>query len=444
MMVLLPQVLSAQPLRLRDAIEQAWQRFPTVEAARAELRSANAAIRVSQDAYLPHASLHGQVTRATRNNVLGMVMPNQTIAPITGLAFTPETGQSAFGTSVGMLLRWEAYDFGTRRARVEVATARQAEQQARVELVRYELADAVANRFFQVLALQQAMLAAEASAHRWKTTLTAVQALVDAGLRPGADASRLRAELVRSQAEVTLARQQHAQSRAELGRLLADPLLSATLDSGFAAKPYTLNAAGDGATSHPLLELRQAEQNTLSLAARAIEKEWRPKIELYSLAFGRGSGARIDGSFRGGAEGLYPDIGNWGVGASFTLDLFERKRSRSRLGVQVAQAEAATAREAESALELQTLIQQARIALRAAQEVATQMPEALDVARELETQSQVRYRAGLTDITELADAQRTLRQAEVETAVSKIEVWRAAFGLAAAQGNLSQFLEQIP
>lgn len=434
----------ATPVTLKQAVEEAWNRYPSVDAARAEIDATQSEIRVAKDAYLPYASFHAQVNRATRNNVLGMLMPNQTITPITGLAFTGETGQSAFGTAVGFLVRWEAYDFGTRRARIQAADAKRTESSARLDLVRYELADRVADAYFQALAAEQAVAATEASVERWRAAQSAVDALVDAGLRPGADASRIRAERIRAEADVILAKQYSAQSIAELGRYLANPGLHATLDGEFAQHPYALADVEENVAAHPLVQLRIAERTALSALVKATDKEWLPKVELFSAAYGRGSGARIDGTFRGGAEGLYPDIGNWGVGASLSMNLFDRKRTRSRMEVQNSRVEAATARQSVSELELHTLAEQARIALESAQRVAEKMPEALDAARELENQSQVRYRTGLGEITELAESQRALRQAEIDTAVSRIQVWRAAFGLAAARGNLNGFLEQIP
>ncbi len=435
---------SSTPLSLRQAIQEAWARYPSVEAARAEINAAELDVRVAKDAYLPHASLHAQVNRATRNNVLGMLMPNQTITPITGLAFTGETAESAFGTAVGMLVRWEAYDFGARRARIVAADAKRAESNARLELIRYELADRVADSYFLAIASAETVLAAEATVERWRTARTAVNALVQAGLRPGADESRIRAELARAEADVILAKQRRATAIAELGRYLATPTADIALDRVLERTPYALALSEENVAAHPLVQLRVAEVGALSAQVKATGREWLPKFELFSSANGRGSGARIQGTFRGGLNGLYPDIGNWGVGGTFTMNFFDRKRTRSRMEVQNARVEAATARQSESELSLQALARQARINMEAAQGVAALMPELVSAARELENQSQVRYRTGLGDITELAEAQRSLRQAEIDNAVARIQVWRAAFGYAAASGNLNGFLEQLP
>jgi hypothetical protein len=43
----------------------------------------------------------------------------------------------------------------------------------------------------------------------------------------------------------------------------------------------------------------------------------------------------------------------------------------------------------------------------------------------------------------VAEAERILRRAETEDAVARLEVWRARFGVAAAEGDLSPVLSQL-
>jgi outer membrane protein TolC len=58
------------------------------------------------------------------------------------------------------------------------------------------------------------------------------------------------------------------------------------------------------------------------------------------------------------------------------------------------------------------------------------------------TRARVRYEHGLANITEMADAQRLLAQAEIEDSVAKLAVWRAMLAAAKLQGDLKPFLEQ--
>jgi outer membrane protein TolC len=69
--------------------------------------------------------------------------------------------------------------------------------------------------------------------------------------------------------------------------------------------------------------------------------------------------------------------------------------------------------------------------------IAADTPEALAAARTAEQQVTARYQAGLAQVTDVADAQRVLAQAEVDDAVARVEVWRAELLDARAAGNLT-------
>ncbi|MCA9664988.1 MAG: TolC family protein, partial [Myxococcales bacterium] len=64
-------------------------------------------------------------------------------------------------------------------------------------------------------------------------------------------------------------------------------------------------------------------------------------------------------------------------------------------------------------------------------------PIALAAARAAWQQASARYRAALSTITSVADAQRVLAQADLEHAIARIEVLRALVLLARAGGDLS-------
>lgn len=442
------QAAVADRYTLRKAVEEAWSKYPSISAANAAIRAAESQVTVARDEYLPSASMHLEMTHATRNNILGTMLPNQTILPVTGLAPNGPSARGVFGTAMGVLVSWTAYDFGTRRARVALAEAGRDESRARLELVRYQLADQVADAWFRAVAAERAEQAAAASVARWKTALDAVDVLVKTGLRPGADASRLRAELARAEAEQLASQDLTRRFLVEVARYLAEPERPLALEADWVLRPYAITTAGNAmegnAVDHPLLALRAATISSLSSDAALAQREWLPKIALYSSVSGRGTGARNNGDFRDGAAGLYPDTGNWALGVGFTVDLFDWKRFRNRKEVRDHRVEEARSNETEASIALRAIVQQARVSLETARAIAAKTPETVNATRELLTQSEVRYRTGLGTITDVADAQRTLRQAEVDDTLAKVGVWRAAYGLAAARGDLADFLAKTP
>jgi len=85
----------------------------------------------------------------------------------------------------------------------------------------------------------------------------------------------------------------------------------------------------------------------------------------------------------------------------------------------------------------------ARIHLDAARRIAETTPVELEAARALQVQARARYDAGLAAILEVAEAERILRRAETEDAVARLDVWRARFEVAAAEGNLAPVLSEL-
>jgi outer membrane protein TolC len=75
--------------------------------------------------------------------------------------------------------------------------------------------------------------------------------------------------------------------------------------------------------------------------------------------------------------------------------------------------------------------------------VAENTPVQLAAARATEQQATARYRAGLGNVTEVAEAQRLLTQAETDDSLARLGVWRAFLGVAAAEGDLTPFLSSV-
>ena len=88
-------------------------------------------------------------------------------------------------------------------------------------------------------------------------------------------------------------------------------------------------------------------------------------------------------------------------------------------------------------------MRRARALITAARRIAANTPIQLKAAQETELRARVRYENGLTNVVEVADAQRLLAQAEVDDAVARLGVWRALLQAARIQGDIRPFLQQV-
>jgi outer membrane protein TolC len=91
---------------------------------------------------------------------------------------------------------------------------------------------------------------------------------------------------------------------------------------------------------------------------------------------------------------------------------------------------------------LKTQDARARTLVDSARRIAENTQVQVRAAQETLTSARARYDHGLASITEMADAQRLLAQAEFEDSVSKLAVWRAMLAAAKLQGDLKPFLQQ--
>jgi outer membrane protein TolC len=114
---------SAPPgqLTLNDAIQAALKNYPAIKERRARAQAADEGVGVARTAYLPRLDLLLQENRATSNNVFGLIFPQGVIPPISGPVLGTKSYGGVWASAAGVLLSWEAVDFGQRKAAVDVA-----------------------------------------------------------------------------------------------------------------------------------------------------------------------------------------------------------------------------------------------------------------------------------------------------------------------------------
>lgn len=175
----LAQDSSSQSLTLEQAIEFALKNYPAIRAARAQSQSSEAGIELARTNYLPRADLIWQQNRATRNNVFGLLLPQSTLPSISGPDLGNRTLESAWGSAGGLLFSWEPFDFGLRKANVDLAKAQSQQAIANEALTKLEVSATAADAFLTLLAAEQTVRAADASVERADTLAKAVRVLVE-------------------------------------------------------------------------------------------------------------------------------------------------------------------------------------------------------------------------------------------------------------------------
>jgi outer membrane protein TolC len=268
-----------------------------------------------------------------------------------------------------------------------------------------------------------------------------IDALAANELRPGADASRAKAELALAQTQEINAEQAVDVAAAALAQLLGVAPESVSIRPGILLDlPPNAEPAGADLAQHPLARAGQATVNEVKAREKALNRSYYPRLSLQGAMFARGTGIRSDGSTGGAASGLGPNTQNWALGATATFPAFDWFSLRSKKEIEAHNERSATAKYDQVLQDLGGQVAKARAVLVGSRRVAQNTPIQLDAARTTEQQATARYRVGLGNITEVAEAERLLTQAQIDDSLARLGVWRALLGVAAADGDLAPFL----
>ena len=434
---------SQEPLTLDKAVTFAESNYPAIRVAQAQAEATKHNIDLAQTAYLPRLDLLWQENRASVNNIFGTLLPQGIIPSISGPVLGTKSFSSTFGSAGGSLFSWEPFDFGLRKANVDVARDQTKQANAAVEVTRLDVATFAADAFLALLAAQEAMRTAEANVSRAQVFADSVHVLVNNQLKAGADAARADAELSNAKNQLNRAQQSADISRAALAEALGIPGTSVTIDAGSLLDlPSDVSILPSNFDTHPIVMAQKAAIETVRAREHALNRSYFPKFYFQSALSARGTGARTNGTFEGGANGLFPTTPNFAVGMSVTFPAFDIFSIRARRKIEAGNEGVENARldQVEQSLKGQSARAQALLdgALRIAQET----PNQLKAAQQAEMLTRERYKYGLATVTDVADAQRLLAQAEIDNAVARLNVWRALLVAARLHGDLKPFLER--
>jgi outer membrane protein len=106
--------VSGAAVTITEVVESAQRDYPLIHVTQEEFNASVANIRLARTAYLPRVDGLVRVNRATRNNVFGTTLPQNTIPSISGPVIGSNNGGSVWGSATGLLITWQPFDFGLR------------------------------------------------------------------------------------------------------------------------------------------------------------------------------------------------------------------------------------------------------------------------------------------------------------------------------------------
>ena len=430
-------------LTIAQAVERSLHNYPSIQVSQEEITAAAAGIRLARTSYLPRVDALAQANRATRNNVFGLLLPQSVIPSMSGPVIGSNNFGTAWGSAVGTLVTWEPFDFGLRRANVDVASAARTQSEATLKRTQFDVAAATADAYLTLVAAQETVRAAEASVERAEVIGRTINALVNAQLRPGADASRAEAELAAARTQLIQAQQATTIARATISQFVGvEPAQIAVSGTPLLRLPPEREVTPLNTASTPVALEQGAVVEEARAQLRALERSYFPRFYLQASAYARGTSAETDGRLLGGVNGLAPNAQNYALGFSVAFPVLDLPAVHAREAAQSATIRAQTARARQIATDLRARWNAAVAALDGARRVAANTPAEVAAARAAVQQSTARYQAGLGTVDEVAEAERLLTQSEIDDALARLGVWRGLLGVATAAGDIQPFLAE--
>ena len=433
-------VSNANSQTLRDLLKQAESNFPVLKAKAFEVQAGQSNVISAKNESLPTLDASYQVNYATYNNITGMAL-TQFFMPISGPPSADNTYGGAFGSAASLLLNWEPFTFGQRRAHIDIAKAnlKYNEADALQEIFKHQVN--VIRTYLDVLMAHELLKVYAKNFERSKENVRVVHTLTISGLRPGVDTALFSAELSRAKIELLNYRKFLETQRAGLTELLASETLAYTSDSSY-FHTLPLFPADTTSSIHPLINLSKSKLEINLYQRTSVQRSMYPKLAAWGTGYARGSGIHYDGSVNS-KDGLSFNRYNYGVGLQLSVPLLRFVDVRNQLHQQNAIINAQNERLNQVKLELNKQRTVADLTLRNSLEIAKESPVFYHSAEFAFRSLLTRYNSGLTNYADLMQAQYGLVKAETDLKKSYLECWKALLYEAAVQGDLNLFLNQV-
>ncbi len=441
-LVATPARADAPPVKvmtLTEALAFARAHQPAIRAALARVAAQQEEARVPRAEWLPSVGVTVQGFAATANNSTGTYVgaPFVDVVRIGGTPTRiPGAARPYASTFVGAGVNQEVFDFGRIAARSAAADALVDVVRQHAAVERLDVDFSVEEAYFAVFAAKSVLKAAEEAEARARVHRDLAKAGVDAGLRSPVVLTRAAADLARFAIGTERARASVAVAQSVLAATVGVPEPGLDVSGSAPATremPSLSDAVRDAAGRDPFILEAEARVRAEEKTTRAIGAELRPDLSLTSTLSLRGGGAPA--STAGVDQGPgYPNVPNYDVGLVLRWPIFNgpvsaRERA-SRAQEQVRREELGVVRFARS-----TAVQQAYLAFGVARSAVPALERALEAARANYDQVEARFKSGLADAVELADAEALRTQAEVDLIVGRFDLARArvAFGRTIAE-----------
>ena len=438
----------SKPLTLNACVTMSLVNYPRILQQQALIQAAKANIRLRIiKEYMPEADLQYQSIFASHNKTTQLMFSSDVFPANMGPGNPSVSMKGYFFSGFGTVVDWAPLDFGLHKAKINVAKSELSQTEAGYASTKLDVATRAAAGFLDVVVAQEQLKASQANVERFDTFDRMVHTLVDSDLRPGADASLADAQLAQ-------ARNQLIESRYKLEIAIADLSYSIGLggkkidiDPGSIAQisqPTLTQQYPPVFKEHPLALAGNAIINTSMARVHVFDKMYVPTFHFLGGLNFRGAGLNTAGrSTAAYGGGVLPSAPNYDVAMIMDFPFLDFFRIRAARKVELYKVQAERQSYNLIMQSLQTEDFRAKAQVKAAIELAANMPIQVAAANDATVKARTRYEVGLGTVAQVAEAEQLLAKSVMQEASARIGVWKALLATANVHGNLKPFLSQV-
>ena len=430
---------------IKDALKLAESNYPSISAKRFSVEAGRSNITLQKQDLLPRLDLNLQALYSTVNNIYGLSYPQDIVLPISGPVKAGNSYRPLWGSAAGLLVSWQPFTFGERKARIELANSelKAASNDLANEIFNHDVL--VIDTWLNYLAARAIISAQSANISRTLSLYQSIKVLTGKGLKPGVDSMIVAGEVSRARVGLNNARQSMALFKLQIAEQLALPDTSFAIpDQNFLSdRPLLATSGKDSLNNNPVLLYYQSQIEAANTRLTLSKHSFHPRLSFFESSFTRGSGADINGNNDYSLSGLSFSKYNYAFGAMLTFPLFQYFPNRTQIQIQHSNLMRQKSLYDEQELKIRTEQNTAVVRIQTALQNYDESQIRFRAASASFNQMKVRYNSGLVTLPELFQIQYELNLAEAESSIAVLSVWRACLYYAQATGNINLFLNQV-
>jgi outer membrane protein len=402
----------ASQLSLAESLRQAVSAQPMLQASISRAQQAQGQLTQAKSLYFPQVNFSAQALEGTVNGSRASYVSWNDLARVGSGQPGADRQRGSLSTLIGLGAHYDLLDFGYAGATVLAAQENAAAAHASAQQTVQDTLLRVTQSYFKAVAAKDSLEVAKGAEDRAKFHHDMAQAGVQSGLKPHIDLARAEAELAMANLAVL---------RSERDRQIALAALNTAI--GWQPRNFLLCdiLTADTVPVSEEQALQLARENRPDLAAATAKARMAAQFVTVATA---GHFPRLAATGSANVRGFEqaPQTFNWDVGLVLSLPIFsgflvEGQRQEARAAMAAQQAEQKILADA-----VWYQISQAHSSLLAAQSSIPAAEKQVAAAHDNLEQAEARYKEGLGNIVELADAQNQYATAQFESVESHLNL----------------------